>query len=771
MIVKENRVLCYSAFFSLMSNSNEQINWISNNNTNFTDFLKATFDDFSIEQGKPVKKYRLPGASTTQLSSYQKIVQLYMDSESPNRGIVINHGLGSGKTLSSIAIAENYDREVIVMLPASLRKNYISDLKKHIDKYKLPDNYKDITRDEQKKVDKEINKKIAEKYTFVSSNAWNSGEALENVNAIDDVDRLIGKEILNHGVFKKKNPLDGKLLIIDEVHNLLLGIINPGSTNGVRIYEQIMNAKDLRLVFLSGTPVIKDPYELAVMFNMLRGYMYDGGKDRWTLFPSDPTAFDKYFVDKKNNTIKNKQIFQERITGLVSFYSGVPEDPERNIFPLKNKPQIEVTPMSSHQWRFYVDVRKIEVDKERISKHKQQTYKKADLKRPSKEASGSYRVNSRQASNFALPKGIKRPKWIKGANMDEAYTAVLNRINSDDLTKNLAKHSTKMKRIYDNISIHDSGIDLVYSDFKMLGGLGTFAKVLEAHGWKNFLVNDQNDGSKKNVPVFAIFSGDTSDEQREQIISTLTSPENKRGELIRCIMITKAGAEGLDLKNIRRIHIMEPYWNKTRTDQVIGRGVRIGSHIMLPFEERVVDIYIYLSIPPGGDQSINAKIFGKDEKVTTDVYMLNGAKRKQELLNTFMRAMREISIDCQANFEHNRKYIERCKMCVPNNRVMYYPNIKKHLITGASNCIDKVERSMSQFKDVTVLGKKYKFDVSNNKVYRVVREGGKTQLFYDPIITERHMKSLKKKDRQSNENNEVNEDNEGNEVNEGNEDE
>ena len=45
---------------------------------------------------------------------------------------------------------------------------------------------------------------------------------------------------------------------------------------------------------------------------------------------------------------------------------------------------------------------------------------------------------------------------------------------------------------------------------------------------------------------------------------------------------------------------MEPYWHRTRIDQVIGRAIRICSHKDLPIEERHVDVFLYLSIQPKG---------------------------------------------------------------------------------------------------------------------------------------------------------------------------
>ena len=44
------------------------------------------------------------------------------------------------------------------------------------------------------------------------------------------------------------------------------------------------------------------------------------------------------------------------------------------------------------------------------------------------------------------------------------------------------------------------------------------------------------------------------------------------------MIISSAGAEGISLTGVRQVHIMEPYWNVSRLDQVIGRAVRYCSH-------------------------------------------------------------------------------------------------------------------------------------------------------------------------------------------------
>ena len=79
-------------------------------------------------------------------------------------------------------------------------------------------------------------------------------------------------------------------------------------------------------------------------------------------------------------------------------------------------------------------------------------------------------------------------------------------------------------------------------------------------------------------------------------IKLLTNSDNKNGTSVKVVLISQAGSEGLDFKFIRQVHILEPWYNMNRIEQVIGRGVRTCSHKLLPFEERNVEIYMYSTL-------------------------------------------------------------------------------------------------------------------------------------------------------------------------------
>jgi hypothetical protein len=70
-------------------------------------------------------------AANRELLPYQKLVRDYLMLESPYRGLLVYHGLGSGKTCSSIGVAESllHNKKIFVMLPASLQENFRQELR------------------------------------------------------------------------------------------------------------------------------------------------------------------------------------------------------------------------------------------------------------------------------------------------------------------------------------------------------------------------------------------------------------------------------------------------------------------------------------------------------------------------------------------------------------------------------------------------------------------------------------------------------------------
>jgi hypothetical protein len=111
------------------------------------------------------------------------------------------------------------------------------------------------------------------------------------------------------------------------------------------------------------------------------------------------------------------------------------------------------------------------------------------------------------------------------------------------------------------------------------------------------------------------------------------------GEIIKVVLISQAGSEGLDFKAIRQIHIMEPWYNVNRIEQIIGRGVRNFSHKDLPFENRNVQIFLY------GTMLQNAK------EEAADLYVYRVSELKAVKIGKVTRLLKQTSVDCIINHD------------------------------------------------------------------------------------------------------------------------
>ena len=651
-------------------------------------------------------------------------------------------------TCTSIEIAENLktERNIVVMLPASLRNNFITDGLL-------------FCGNPQYKENPEM---IKEHYSFISYNANNTVTQIKRIGS-----------------------LDNKVIIIDEVHNLVSKMMNGlrgTSKQGLDIYNYLMNAQNAKIIAMSGTPIINDPFETAVLFNILKGYIeinnfriisvsksygnkwnfddlerellsnklidfleinkinksiefhfnvmsyddnyrellkfiqnkcYENGVEvrflnmkRLSLFPVEDQGevFKNNFVKEnteKGDQLKNEHVFKKRLLGLVSYY----KPPNENFPTVKHNDYFRVE-MSNYQFQMYEILR----SKERLSE------RSGDSK--SKSVKSTFRVFSRQVCNFVFPEEILRPypnpnfivtlkknnktKNNKTKNLNIDFNKLLemeDKANDGNIHKEykkridkaikkivengtvylkpgiegLDKLSPKMRVMLNNIN-NSPGLVFVYSNFRTLEGIEIFSKVLDFNGYQKFNPLHPND----DIPKYAIYSGTEDEEERKETLKIFTSSENKYGKLIKIVLATSAGAEGLDLKNIRQIHIMEPYWNQVRNEQVIGRGVRRNSHIELPPKDRNVEIFRYFSVFSKDDGMLTR------DKMSTDEYIEQVSIKKQVIINEILQSIKEISVDCFLNKSGIKGKYNCFSFGKGAKGISYFPTISKDLIESSS---------------------------------------------------------------------------------------
>ena len=205
--------------------------------------------------------------------------------------------------------------------------------------------------------------------------------------------------------------------------------------------------------------------------------------------------------------------------------------------------------------------------------------------------------------------------------------------------------SPKMIAIIFNI-LKSPGSTLVYSNYVEMEGLQIFKVYLSFFGYTSlegdseFSEANLSKKTKKSGFRYVEFHGGIDKDVREIHKKLFNTKENKRGDVIKIIMISPAGAEGINLRNVRQVHIMEPYWNEVRIEQVIGRAIRQCHHSELPMDERTVDVFRY-------------KMVRKSGKETSDEKMENISRKKNNLLISFIEAIKEAAVDCELFKAHN----------------------------------------------------------------------------------------------------------------------
>ena len=218
----------------------------------------------------------------------------------------------------------------------------------------------------------------------------------------------------------------------------------------------------------------------------------------------------------------------------------------------------------------------------------------------------------------------------------------------------IKKYSGKISEICQCI-LKSTGVVLVYSQY-IDGGLVPIALALEELGFRragkmNSLFKDppvdeidattnkeRDTVSNFSPSKYAMITGDkTLSPDNISEIKLLTSDNNLNGEKVRVVLISQAGSEGLDLKFIRQVHILDPWYNMNRIEQIIGRAVRTCSHKDLPFIKRNVEIYLH-----------GTQLYLEREEAA-DVYVYRLAEQKAIRIGEVSRVLKQSSIDCLLN--------------------------------------------------------------------------------------------------------------------------
>ena len=644
----------------------------------------------------------------------QALLPNFLSPETPYRGVLLVHGVGSGKTATAIQVAEQfkdqakkYNTKVFILTfgPAS-KEGWKADLL-----FATRDTYlKDQEMLSQlPKQERERQRRIAvnqamQNYTILSYMTFYKkvlGEKITDKKLVgeDKIKTTYRRneegEIERELVVDRISNMDNSLIIVDEAHNLT------GNEYGLALKKIIEKSKNLRVILLSATPMKNLADDILELINYLRP------KD-------DQILREKVFTSDRNYMMQFKpggeDYLQKMATGFISYYRGkIPYTFAKQI----DKGEVIDGLLFTHVVQCYMEPFQLK------------TYKKT-----AEDYDDALDRKSSSAANFVFPGFDKDKKTITGHYSTEGINKVLNQVDENrkelisQINKQLFKNKIKSEHIDNFIDEGESkniigsiyhldylknfsvkfykcikrlnrlvegekepGIAFVYSNLVKAGGIEVFAECLRQNGYLEYQENANNYQIDENTidaltgltfekfskkfknrkfqpATFLLVTGssdeglidDTQEEKQRLIREVYNQPDNIDGSKIKLVLGSKVMNEGVTLENVREVHILDVHYNLGKVEQVIGRGIRMCKHINSITETNKypqVNVYRYV-VSLKNDLSTDEKLYQKAEK-------------KFLLVKRVERLLKEVAIDCPLLLHSNMfpEELEKYTGCVP----------------------------------------------------------------------------------------------------------
>jgi len=398
------------------------------------------------------------------------------------------------------------------------------------------------------------------------------------------------RNVVSYNKFIKEGPTPGaKAVVFDEPQRI-------GRHDTMTSQAVVGSALSYpKRILLTGTPATNHPYELAPIIRTLTPEARN--------IPLDPYMFNTKFVGEK-------VIGLSPLKYLMGMKPGVEFYP-RHVDEIKGaiKGKVHYYKPGEENYPDRIDeVKGVEASPEQV-KYYQYITKRANpvvalkirmnmpLSKKELKELNAFMTAARQVSNTTRPYGGKEM-------ISPKLKAVV-----DDFEEKVKKNKKHKGIVYSNYI--GAGVDIIAEEME-----------------------------RRGIP-YARFTGQLNDKKKKESVD-----KYNKGE-VKAILVSGAGSEGLDLKETRSIQIVEPHWNQSRIEQVIGRGIRYKSHENLPSDERKVDVIKYQTTIP---KNIIQKVFRKKSDTSADQYLENLSKNKQELLDKFLDIFKEEGMQKESSY-------------------------------------------------------------------------------------------------------------------------
>ena len=647
-----------------------------------------------------------------ELTSVQRFVSRFLSPQCPYQSALLYHGVGVGKTCAAITTAEEYLRSypkevVFIVAPRNIQPGFrrtIFDEEGLVipaDR-KLANSANGCTgnsylrrTDTEYETDKptiirRINQSINGRYKILGyiQFARYIQEIKDSVQKTGDEERTRQEQIK-----ALRRTFDGRLVIIDEAHNLRGSPGETGDDNldapggdqeaselkgGSRLapilYDMLGIVQGLKLMLLTGTPMYNSYVEILVILNLLLR------NDKKAVL-SEPIIFDADGKFREGGAEK----LGRAAGAYLSFMRG--ENPLT--FPVRLTPN--ATPTLAAWPSIDPQGKPLPDDEQSVERRRKIllklpfipiSFEGEELKLIQSiadtviEKSGGIGLSSIdemvQSGNWLFPGTESR---IRDAGFSSVFqekkegasTTFTSKLDPVWLTKGpLKKASPKTDFILNRIA-KTKGVIFIYSRFIKSGAL-PIALALEANGYSPWGVNnplltnrDQNGRNRqcalcearekghvgKSHPFtparYVLLTGQQSiSPNNAAAIKGSRAKENLYGKDVKVIIGSSVASEGIDLRFIREIYVFDSWFHLNKMEQVLGRGVRTCSHSLLPPAER--NCTIHLLVNTYGSES---------DSETADLYMYRNAMSKAIQIGRVTRILKQSALDCNLNISAN----------------------------------------------------------------------------------------------------------------------
>ena len=649
-----------------------------------------------------------------------------------------------------------------------------------------PMNMKGLSKE---KVMKQISNIIQTAYLFLGYIEF--ANYIIKKSAVDEDDPKKQKSMM---IQKLKKHFNNRLVIIDEVHNIRISDEKQDKRVAQELFKLVKYVDNLRLLLLSATPMYNSYKEIVWLLNIM-----NLNDRRSTIEVSDIFDKNGNLLIKDDGTNIGEETLRRKSTGYVSFVRGEnPYTFPYRIFPslfsikntfkelsyprkqLNGKPIVQglehldvyVNTCGSYQEKGYNYIISQIKDKAGKTKAGLPTFENMDsfgytvLQKPLQALNMIYPNKMLDAENPVVDaklllgsEGLKRTmKYTETSNPPTRKNFEYKNKEFGDFfaPDKIGMYSSKIKSITDNI-LNSDGIVLIYSQF-IDGGVIPVALALESIGFtrfgtkasnlfktpphkqidvKTFLTRDEMENPDNFKPAtYTMITGEKAlSPDKVFDLKNLTDDDNKNGEKIKVVIISMTGSEGIDFKNLRQVHILEPWYNLSLIEQIIGRAVRTCSHKQLSFKERNVEIFLYGTLMADTDEE------------AADLYIYRLAEFKAVQIGRVSRILKETSVDCilnidQTNFtEENMNTIVKQQL---SNKMMIDFPIGDKAKTVSCDYMDTCNFKCKPFKKITDENIKLgSYDetfiiINTDKIIQRIRDLFKERFFYkkDRLISE-----------------------------------